>query len=182
MVQAFRYNYSDAEVKKILSTMMIITDSREKENAHVLQYFDKKGVVYMKRTLKTGDYSCVLPKNEELGIMRDIQLTAAIERKAHIDEITGNLSKLKATAFENELIRSADIPFVLLVEDSDGYGKVLRGEYRSQYDPKALLGRLKTFEARYNFSIVYLDKAYTGNYIYHHFYYAAMECIKKGLI
>lgn len=182
MVQAFRYNYSDTEVKKILATLMIIVDTREKENQHVTDYLDKKGVPYMKRTLKTGDYGCIIPKNEELGIMRDIQLTAAIERKAHIDEITGNLSKLKATAFENELIRSADVPFVLVCEDPDGYGKILRGEYRSQYDPKALLGRLKTFEARYGFSIVYLDKAYTGNYIYHHFYYAVMECVKKGLI
>lgn len=182
MVQAFRYNYSDSEIKKILASLIIITDTREKENAHITDYFDKKGVLHMKRTLKTGDYSCMIPRNEELGIMRDIQLTACLERKAHIDEVTGNLSKLKATAFENELVRASDVPFVLIVEDSDGYGKILRGEYRSQYDPKALLGRLKTFEARYGFSIVFLDKAYTGNYIYHHFYYAAMECIKKGLI
>ena len=182
MVRAFRYNYSDAEIKKILATMIILVDSREKANDHITSYFDKKGVIYMKRGLKTGDYGVLLPKNEELGIMRDLQLTACLERKAHIDEITGNLSKLKATAFENELIRSSENPFVLVVEDADGYGKILRGEYISQYDPKALLGRLKTFEARYGFSIVYLDKAYTGNYIYHHFYYALMECIKKGLV
>lgn len=182
MVQAFRYNYTESEIKKILASMIIIMDTREKVAEHIEAYFDKKKVPYMRRTLKTGDYSCLIPKNEELGIMRDIQLTAAIERKAHVDEITGNLSKLKATAFESELIRSKDIPFVLIIEDADAYGKILRGEYISKYDPKALLGRLKTFEARYNFSIVFLDKAYTGNYIYHHFYYAAMECIKKGLI
>lgn len=182
MVQAFRYNYSETEIKKILASMIILVDTREKQNEHIVSYFDKKGVPHMKRTLKTGDYGCLIPRNEELGIMRDIQLTACLERKAHIDEITGNLSKLKATAFQNELIRASEVPFVLIVEDSDGYGKILRGEYRSQYDPKALLGRLKTFEARYGFSIVYLDKVYSGNYIYHHFYYAAMECIKKGLI
>lgn len=182
MVNAFRYNYSDAEVKKILSTMVIIVDTREKENAHITDYFDKKGVLHMKRTLKTGDYSAFIPRNEEFGIMRDIQLTACLERKAHIDEVTGNLSKLKRSAFENELIRASENPFVLIVEDPDGYGKILRGEYRSQYDPKALLGTLKTFEARYNFSIVFLDKAYTGNYIYHHFYYIVLEYIKKGLI
>lgn len=182
MANVFRYNYTDSEIKKILSTMVIITDTREKRSEHILSYFDSKGIPHMKRTLKVGDYSAFIPKNDEFGITRDIQLTAAIERKAHVDEVTGNLSKLKVTAFENELLRSAENPFVLIIEDADAYGKILRGEYISQYDPKALLGRLKTFEARYGFSIVFLDKKYTGNYIYHHFYYIIMEYIKKGLI
>jgi ERCC4-type nuclease len=162
--------------------MVIIIDNREKENSHIKAYFDAKKITYMQRTLSTGDYSAFIPKNEELGIMRDIQLNACVERKASIDEITGNLGKLKRSAFINELIRASQNPFTLVVEDADGYGKILRGDYRSAYDPKALLGSLKSFEVKYNFSIVFLDKAYIGNYIYYHFYYRVNEYLKSGVI
>ena len=162
--------------------MIIIIDTREKDIDHIKKYFDAKKITYMQRTLKTGDYSAVIPKNEELGITRDIQLKACLERKASIDEITGNLGKLKRTAFENELLRSSQHPFVLVVEDADGYGKILRGDYRSSYDPKALLGSLKSFEVKYNFSMVFLDKDYMGNYIYYHFHYMVNQYLKNGLI
>ncbi|AZV42721.1 ERCC4-type nuclease [Peribacillus asahii] len=54
--------------------------------------------------------------------------------------------------------------------------------YRSKYDPKALLGSLKTFEVRYNFSTVFLSASTTGNYIYHPFFYMARELLKRGSI
>lgn len=177
-----RYRYTDKEIETILKTLVIVIDTREKVNDHILNYLHGKDIKFITRKLDTGDYGCMIPKNDELGIMRDVYLDTCLERKNSIDEITGNLQKDTRTAFENELIRSKDKPFVLLCEDADGYAKMLKGEYRSKYDPKALLGTLKTFEARYQFSIVYLNKIYSGNYIYHHFYYAAREILKKGLV
>jgi hypothetical protein len=91
------------------------------------------------------------------------------------------LQKDTQTAFENELIRSKDIPFTLIVEDLHGYEKMLKGEYRSKYNPLALLGRLNTFKAKYNFEIVYLDQKFTGNWIYHHFYYQAKHYLRTGM-
>lgn len=41
------------------------------------------------------------------------------------------------------------------MEDLEGYQKILNGKYRSQYNPQSLLGSLKTFEVRYNFSTVF---------------------------
>lgn len=38
--------------------------------------------------------------------------------------------------FENELIRASKKPFTLLVEDLEGYQKILNGKYRSQYNPQ----------------------------------------------
>ncbi|WP_036150169.1 nuclease, partial [Lysinibacillus odysseyi] len=117
------YQYNAKELDAILNTLTIIIDTREKVNDHILSYFQQKKIPYLIRGLKTGDYGCMIPANEELGIKRDIYLSSRIERKAHIDEITGNLQKDTKTAFENELIRSKDIPFTLIVEDQDGYGK-----------------------------------------------------------
>lgn len=176
------YNYTKTEITKILKTLVIVVDTREQKNEHILKYLRTKKVPYKVETLKTGDYACVIPKNDELGITRDIYLAARLERKAHIDEITGNLQKATRSAFENELIRSKDIPFTLICEDKDGYEKMIKGDYRSDYEPLALLGTLNSFKAKYDFEIVYLDPKCTGNFIYYHFYYQAMHCLKQGLI
>ena len=177
-----RYSYTETELKKLLDTLTIVVDTRENVNDHILRYLHEKKIPHVNKKLDTGDYSAMIRKNPELGIMRDIYLDACLERKNSVDEITGNLQKDTRKAFENELIRSKDKPFVLICEDLEGYEKILRGDYRSRYDPKALLGTLKTFEARYGFSIVFMDKKFSGNYIYHHFYYYAREYLKKGMI
>jgi len=130
--------------------------------------------------MKTCDYSAMVPKNPEMGITRDIYLTAGLERKNGVDELVESIKD--RTRFENELIRASKNPFVLIVEDLEGYQKILKGMYRSKYNLKALLGSLKTFEVRYNFSAVFLSPSTTGNYIYHHFFYMARELLKRGFI
>ncbi|MDO8159159.1 nuclease [Bacillus toyonensis] len=176
-----RFHYTDKEIDAILKTLKIVIDTRENKNDHIRDYLHQKGIPFKDQKLDTGDYGCMIPKNEELGIPRDIYLDSRVERKAHMDEITGNLQKDKQTAFENELIRSKDIPFTLIVEDLNGYEKMLKGQYVSRYKPLALLGRLNTFKAKYNFEIVYLDKKFSGNWIYHHFYYQARHYLKTGV-
>lgn len=177
-----KYHYTDSEIDKILSTLTIIIDTREQVNHHIIDYFAQKGISMKNQKLNFGDYSWFIPKNEELGIPRDIYSKSAVERKAHMDEITGNLQKDTRSAFENELIRAAGNPFTLLVEDEDGYRKMLKGDYRSKYSPLALLGTLNTFKARYGFEIVYLDKRLSGNWLYYHFYYQAKHYLKHGVI
>ena len=173
------YNYSDTEMKNILDSMIIIVDTREQKNQHVLDYLRKKKVAIKFKGMKTGDYSAMIPKNEEYGITRDMYLNAAIERKNGVDELVQSIKD--RSRFENELIRASKHPFTLLVEDLEGYQKILNGKYRSQYKPQSLLGSLKTFEVRYNFSTVFINPSATGNYIYHHFHYMARELLKGGL-
>ncbi|MBJ8025142.1 ERCC4 domain-containing protein [Bacillus cereus] len=174
------FHYTDKEISNILKTLTIVIDTRENVNGHILDYLHQKSIPIKNQKLDTGDYGCMIPKDEELGIPRDIYLDSRVERKAHMDEITGNLQKDTQTAFENELIRSKDIPFTLIVEDLHGYEKMLQGKYRSKYNPLALLGRLNTFKAKYNFEIVYVDKKFSGNWIYHHFYYQAKHYLRAG--
>jgi len=174
------YHYTDTEINNILKTMTIVVDTREQVNDHILNYLQKNNVPIKKKKMDYGDYSAMIPKNEELGIPRDIYLNSAIERKNSVDEITGNLQKDTQTAFENELIRSQQGRFVLFVEDLEFWSKVIKGDYRSNYEPKTLYGRLLSFQAKYNFEIVPIKKVEMGNRIYYRFYYQMKNYLKRG--
>lgn len=177
-----RYSYTETELKKLLDTLTIVVDTRENVNDHILRYLHEKKIPHVNKKLDTGDYSAMIPKNPELGIMRDIYLEAFVERKNSVNEITGNLQKDTRKAFENELIRSQGKSFLFICEELDGYKKIVTGDYRSRYNPKALLGTLLSFQIRYGFRIEYIDKKFSGNYIYHHLYHYAREYLKKGMI
>jgi len=174
MVSLFKY--TDTEIKNIMKTMTIIVDTREQRNEHIISYLDKKKVPYRTEKLDYGDYSAIIPANKEYGIIRELHFPIAIERKNSVDELANTIKE--RTRFENELIRAQRGAFHLMIEDSDGYNTLIFGRYRSKYNAKALLGTLKAFEARYNFSTSYIDPNVAGNYIYHHLYYAVREFLK----
>lgn len=176
MISGIKYSFTDKEIKELLSGLVILIDTREQGNSHILKYFESHKITHKKRKLDYGDYSAYLPKNEGLGIQRDIYLTAAIERKNSVDELAATIKE--RTRFENELIRAQNSPFVLLVEDSDGYEKIVRGAYRSQYKAKALLGSLKSFETKYGFQTVFISPKTSGNYFFYHFYYLFRNMLK----
>jgi hypothetical protein len=164
-----KYQYTDTEIKKILKTAVILIDTREQQGQHITAYFDSKKILYKTTKLDTGDYSVMLPRSPEMGIQRDLYIPVVIERKNSIDELASSIKD--RTRFENELIRAQKLDFSLLVEDPNGYENIIMGKYRSQYEPKALLASLKTFEARYSFNTSFIDKKLSGNFIYHHLYY-----------
>lgn len=175
-----RFHYTDKEINNILKTLTIVIDTREKQNQHIRDYLVQKDVPVKIQKLNHGDYSCMVPKNEELGISRDIYLNSFIERKNGVDEITGNLQKDTQQAFINELIRAQESKFVLFVEEPDFDEKIAKGMYRSRYDPKALKGRLESLKAKYNFEIVPMSKNMIGHNIYHRFYYQTKYYLKTG--
>lgn len=175
------YHFSDAEIKRLLETMVIIYDTREQQNAHILKYLETKQIPTKKQKLDVGDYSCMIPANLELGINRDIYLNSVVERKANVDEICGNLQKSTQAAFENELVRSQRYKFVLFVEQKDFDERLMLGDYRSAYDPKALKGRLESLKAKYNFEICPMSKEMIGHNLYHRFYYQMRHYLKRGL-
>lgn len=171
------YKYTDKEIGELLKTITILVDTREQKNEHITQYFDSKGISYRANKQDTGDYAVMLPKNEELGIHRNIFFPVAVERKNSVDELAQTIKE--RDRFENELIRSQKITFLLMVEDPNGYENLILGNYQSQYEPKALLGSLKSFEARYGFTTVFIPKKASGNYLYHHFYYQVRNYLKQ---
>ena len=99
-----KYKYTDSEEKELLDSIVILVDTREKVNDHITGYFDKHDIPYKKKALKNGDYSFFVPQNEKLGIFRDTYFhdDIFVERKASLEELSGNLSTKRAD-FEEEL-------------------------------------------------------------------------------
>ncbi|MEY2195739.1 ERCC4 domain-containing protein [Neobacillus sp. BF23-41] len=175
----FHYRFTAKELKTLLQRITILVDSREQQNQQILEYFDSKKIPYESTKLEVGDYSVKLPSCPELGIIKDIHLPITLERKNSVDELVQTIKD--RTRFENELIRSQKLRFTLLVEDPNGYENILRGNYRSQYEPKAFLASLKSFETRYGFSTVYIPKRAAGHFLYHELYYFVRNYLKGAI-
>ena len=175
-----QYKFTDTELKKLFAeNMTVIVDTREQENQHILDYFNKGKVKYITKKLDSGDYSVKLTANPELGTLRDLYIPVMIEKKNSIDELASSFKD--RTRFESEFIRAAGAgtKIYLLVEDGNGYDNLLNGKYRSEYEPKALLASLKSFECRYNFGTSFIDKKNTGNFIYYTLRYYLYEYLKS---
>lgn len=179
------YQFKGKELKEILKKLEIIIDTRENENSHITDFFDKKRIPYRVEKLNFGDYSCVIPKGSFEGQIRDIYFSneIVIERKNGIDEICGNLKDDTRILKELAHLNKYDIKYYVFLEDDKYDENVRMGNYRSEYQPKSLYARLKTIEARYNTIIRPIDKAYMGSEIYNTFYYHVREILKnKGFI
>ena len=68
---------------------MIICDSREQKNAHILSYFKRHNVPYTVRKMDTADY------------MVEGQQNIVVDRKQNLDEICANLTYKGKKANEN---------------------------------------------------------------------------------
>lgn len=175
-----QYKFTETELKTLFKeNMTIIVDTREQMNQHILDFFDKNKFKYITRKLDSGDYSVKLTANPELGLLRDLYFPVTIEKKNSIDELASSFKD--RTRFESEFIRAtgSGTRIYLLVEDGNGYENILTNNYRSEYKPNALLSSLKTWENRYNFGTSFIDKKYSGNFIYYTLRYFLYEYLKS---
>jgi len=165
-----KYKYTETELKKLLKSIVILVDTREKENSHITKWFDENKIAYKSKKLNHGDYTFYLPKNEDFGIMRDMffEDKISIERKGSIDEIIGNFATDR-NRIEDEFIRHKG-DMILLIEDGT-YMDIRNGKYRSKYESKSAIGTLHSFSQRYNVPFIFIDKESTGCFIYCTFYY-----------
>lgn len=182
---------TDAELNKVLKSMVIIHAGNEQENTHITNYFDKKKIKYKKTQISEGDYSAYVECNEEtskiLGITKDLYFTdvIAIERKACIDELCNNLKSTgtkERERFEFELTRlklNTENKF-LLIEDKDGEENIRNHNYRSDFKPVSLYNSLKAFEARYKVPIVFQSKEISPMWIYSTIRSHVREKLKQG--
>ena len=174
-----RYKYTDKEIKTLIKSIVILEDSNEQENSHIIDFFEKKKLKYKRKKLNFGDYSFFLPENKELGIERDIYFDdeICVERKNSLSEIAGNFGKGRKQ-FENELIRKKDCKMFLMIEDGS-WEKINAKLYRADYTVESFLATLYVFIARYNISVDFISKELAGQFIYSMFYYYIREYLKN---
>ena len=173
------YKYAPKELRELLNSLVILIDTREQKNGHIIRYLNNKGIKHKSKKLDYGDYSFILPANKKLGIQRDIYFNndIVIERKASLEELSGCFTQERAR-FENELIRASNGKMILLVEKAKGYQDNIEHNYRTDYQPRSFIGTLHSFRHRYNMEVIFADPAYSGNFIYYTFYYWLRECLK----
>ena len=63
---------------------IIICDTREKENYHIIKCYDSFGVKYKKEKLDVGDYGCEID---------GVKLQFVIERKFGLNELISNITR-----------------------------------------------------------------------------------------
>ena len=156
-------HWTEKELKEKLRKMNVIVDSREQKQ-HVKEYLDKKGVGIIERKLDVGDYSAQI---DDMTFEHSI----AIERKNSIDELCGNLTSQR-DRFEREFLRAKALGCkVFLIIENASWNDVLCHNYSSLMDSKSLFASLCAWQARFNVTIVFADKANMASILYGILYY-----------
>ena len=152
-----KYNLTEKEVDKLVKSMVILIDSREKQNQHITKTFDHYKIRYEKTALKYGDYSFYLPANPEFGIPKDLYFTkdCTIERKADLNELSQSFTKHRAN-IERELLSMPDHK-VLIVEDNN-YSDLVNHNYDTDYHEATFLRSLHRLWHRYRCPFFFVTK------------------------
>lgn len=165
-------------MEQLVSSMVILVDTREKNISHILDGFDKNHISYERKALNYGDYSFYIPKDESLSLQRDLffDREVVIERKASLEEISGNLTK-ERDRFEKELCL-APKEKVLLLENAS-YADIATGNYKTQYNKKSFLASIHTFWFRYHAPVFFMpDNKYSALFIKKYFEYYLKERLR----
>ena len=173
-----QYKFSVEEIKKLTKSMVILVDSREKKNTHILDYFRKQKISFYTEKLEYGDYSFMIPAaaaGEDIFFHRD----CVVERKASLEELSGNLTG-ERERFEKEFLKAGNdgCKVYLMIEAPGGYSDIIGHKYRTEFTPAAYMASLKTFEHRFDANIQFISPEYAGYYIVSTFQYYAREILK----
>lgn len=173
-----RYKYTDKEIKSILNSIVVLIDTREQSNNHIIKWLEDKKINYKNIKLDYGDYSFYIPENKELNIERDIYFTndICIERKNSTDEIIGNFSQDR-NRIEDEFLRHKG-KMILLIEDINFYANICEGNYKSQYSKNSAIGTFHSFIDRYNLYYMFVNKDYSARFICNIFKYFIYNKLK----
>jgi len=138
---------------------MIICDSREKKNQHILRYLEYWNIPYEVRKLETGDY------------MDDTNQNLVIDRKQNLDELCGNLFSPDKSRFWREVRRSKEehLRLIFLIEHG-GKIKTLRDvpQWKSRYSRITgyqLYNEICRCHIAYGVEFWFCDKRNTGKRI-----------------
>ena len=172
-------NLNSEKTKELMNSAIILVDTREKKNNHIIGFFDEKGIQWDKKTLLSGDYSIMIPKNLEIGLPMDIDLSRyySIERKANLEELSANLS-FKRKQFEHELYRQPGRLSIIIEEGS--YSDIARGNYGTQFNPNAYIASIHALEHQYGVTFKFVEKVAMGYYIHKDLTYFAKTVLRSG--
>lgn len=165
---------TDKMIDDILKDMVIISDTREQVNQHILKYFTDNKIPYIVEKLNSGDYSMYLPNYPHLNLDRKF----IVERKGSVDELAGNFTKGRER-FINEFERLDSDMKIHMVLENFTMKKMLNGSYRSKFPAKSYLASLMTWCIRYKCPVWMVTPSESPITIYNVLRYEILEYLKE---
>jgi hypothetical protein len=104
-----------------------------------------------------------------------LQLDYAVERKAHLEELSGNFTNDR-DRIENELWRGrGKIDFVI---ENGSLDRIIKGDYKTQYDKHSFIATVLSFKDRYDVGFNFVEKENSAELIYKLLYYRLRREVK----
>lgn len=169
--------YKKKDIDALVDSIIVIVDTREKQCNHILKCFDKYNIKYKRQKLLSGDYSCIIPPNEEIGFEgMDLTNEIAVERKRNLEEISTNLST-KKKQFKNEFERFKGKIFIVI--ENNTYKDLAIYNYNTKLLPKQFLGLLHSFVYDHDSPFIFVDEEVSALLIYNLLKYYFKNKIKN---
>lgn len=164
---------TDKQMQEVLDDIVVLVDTREQKNQHILDYFDKNSIKYQVEKLDTADYTIILPHYPQLAVDKMF----LVEKKNSLDEISGNFTRDRER-FTREFERIEDEHIHLVIEQAT-WKKLLKGSYRSQLPPKSFMASLLTWNIRYHCPVWFAQPEESPIVIYNILKYELLEHLKN---
>lgn len=91
--------YTKKQYEELLGNMVILCQTNEQVNAHILNFFDENNINYKQKAIGEGDYGFMIKACPQLGFPVDTYFTDElfIERKNSLEELAHSLYGNKRT-------------------------------------------------------------------------------------
>lgn len=166
-----------AEIDGVLNSMVILVDTREHPTAEAKKRWDRFGVPYERKTIKSGDYSArfTMPDGEEFSL----ENICVVERKMSLGELCNNFCQGRARfTREFERLKISHTKVFIFVENAT-WENILNGKYNSKMTPKSLFSSISAWVARYNAVPIFCKAETTPKMIKELLYREAREILEE---
>ena len=153
-----------------MKNYIILTDSRQQKEMHILKEFDNQGILHIRTNLPSADYM-VLRYNHQNGMYLDYSIL--IDTKKDLLEICSNLCKKSE---HERLIREIELgqklgckKFIFLIGEDEINSIEDIKKWQSKYTKvtgKKLLKIMITFSKHHNCNFVFVSKEKMGEKIF----------------
>jgi len=178
-----KVDLNDKQIKELLHEMVILIDTREKKNAHILTYLASNNYLFDNQKLDYGDYSIILSVDASLEIPTSISFTnkIVIERKNSLEELASNFG-MGRKSFEMEMMKAkvAGCKMFWVIEGGQSIDDIIKWNYESDYTSQAFIATFMAFMHRYNITPIFTSVDHSGKIIHNIFKYYLREYLKNG--
>lgn len=148
---------------------IILTDTRQQKEEHILKEFDKQGIIHIRTGLPSADYM-TLRYDEKQGFYLDYSIL--IDTKKDIEEIAGNLcntsshNRVKKEIFKGQELGAKQFIFLInggkikTIQDLENWSSP-----HTKVKGETLLKIMSTMKERYGVRFIICPRAKMGEYI-----------------